>query len=105
VIVVVREVLGEDMLETTPTEDENSVEALPADAAHEPLGDRVRSRGPDRRPDDPDALGAEHVVEAGGELRVPIAENLTSRERSARCKLRLRACWVTLKGSSAGSVV
>ena len=74
VIVVVREVLGEDMLEIAPTEDENSVEALPADAAHEPLGDRVRSRGPDRRPDDPDALGAEHVVEAGGELRVSIAD-------------------------------
>jgi hypothetical protein len=41
----------------------------PADAAHEPLGDRVRSRGADRRLDDPSALCAEHVVEAGGEPR------------------------------------
>jgi hypothetical protein len=70
----VREVLGEDLLEMTAIEDEEPVEALPADAADEALGKRVRpcfSRG---RLDEPDALGMEDLIEVGGELLVPVPE-------------------------------
>jgi len=42
VFVVVRHVLGEDLLEMTTTEDEESVETLSAGRAYESLGDRVR---------------------------------------------------------------
>jgi hypothetical protein len=44
VFVVVRQVLREDLLEVTTTEDEESVETLSAARAYESLGDRVRTR-------------------------------------------------------------
>jgi hypothetical protein len=72
--VVVREVPGEDLLEMTAIEDEEPVEALPADAADEALGERVRPRRPSGRLDDPGALDAEHLVETGGELCVPVPD-------------------------------
>ena len=61
--VVVGEVLDQDLLKMAATEDEEPVQALPADGADEALGEGVRPRGLNRRLDDPDALGAEHVVE------------------------------------------
>jgi hypothetical protein len=74
VLVVVSHVLGEDLLEMTATEDEESVETLSAGGAHESLGDRVRTWRSNGRLDDPDALRAEHLVEAGGELRVSVPD-------------------------------
>jgi hypothetical protein len=74
VFVVVRHVLGEDLLEMTTTEDEESVETLSAGRAYESLGDRVRTWRSNGRLDDPDALSAEHLVEAGGELRVSVPD-------------------------------
>jgi hypothetical protein len=68
VLVVVRQVLGEDLLEMAPTEDEDSIEALWADGSDETLGEGVRSRRWNRRFDDSDAICAEDFVEAGGEL-------------------------------------
>ena len=47
--VVVSEVLGQELLEMTTSEDEEPVSAqpvqtLPADGANEPLGERIRAR-------------------------------------------------------------
>jgi hypothetical protein len=44
VLVVMRDVLRQGSLEMTATEDEEPVEALPADAADEALGKRVIAR-------------------------------------------------------------
>jgi hypothetical protein len=74
VFVVVRHVLREDLLEVTTTEDEEPVETLSAGRAYESLGDRVRTRRSNGRLDDPNALSAEHLVEAGGELRVSVPD-------------------------------
>jgi hypothetical protein len=74
VLVVVSDVLGQDLLEMTSTENEDPVETLSADGAHEPLGEGVRPRGLSRGLDDADAFRAEHLVEAGRELRVSISD-------------------------------
>ena len=50
------------------------VEQLAADSADEALGDRVRSRCPNRGPDDFDVDGGEDSIEAGSELAVAIAD-------------------------------
>jgi len=67
--VVVEDVLGQDLLEMAATEDEKPVQALAACGANKALRDRIRSRGSHRSLHYPDAVGAEHVVEADGELR------------------------------------
>ena len=46
VLVVVAAVGAEDVLEVTPAEDEDPVEAVSADRAYPPLGMGVRVRGP-----------------------------------------------------------
>ena len=66
--VLVSDELGQDLLELAVVEDEYSVEALAAHGADEPLGERIRTRGPDWRLDDPDALRVERLVDAGAEL-------------------------------------
>jgi hypothetical protein len=55
-----------------PTEDQQSVEALAADAADPALDVRVRVRRPDRRPDDPHAFAGEDRIERRRELAVSI---------------------------------
>jgi hypothetical protein len=96
VFVVLNEVFGQDLLEMASTEDEESVEALSPGRAHESLGERIRTRGSNRDLDDADALRAEHLVEACGELRVSIPmRNLAVRAPSTSTKDTLRACWVT----------
>ena len=55
------------------TEDQEAVETFPAHGADEPLGESVGPRGSDRRLGDPDALGSEHLVEAGGEFGVTVS--------------------------------
>ncbi len=55
--VVVGDELGQDLLELPTVEDEYSVEALAAHGAGEPLGEPIRTRGPEWRLDDPGALG------------------------------------------------
>jgi hypothetical protein len=74
IAVVVREILGQDLLEMTASEDKEPVQTLSADGADKTLGERVRLWGSNRSHDDPDALGAEHLVEAGGELRVSVTD-------------------------------
>src|ERR1039458_8274493 len=48
--------------------------------ANKALRDRIRSRGSYRSLHYPDAVGAEHVVEADGELRVPVADEELDRD-------------------------
>lgn len=73
-IVVVPELLGEDLLEMEPAEDEAPIEALSADDSDETLGEGVRSGRRHWGLDDPHTFRADDFVKAGGELRVPIAE-------------------------------
>jgi hypothetical protein len=60
--------------EVTAAEDQQPVEALAAEPFDAALGVRTRTRRPHRRLDHADALGAEHLVEAGGELTVSVAD-------------------------------
>jgi hypothetical protein len=69
-----RKVLDQNLFEMTVTEDKESVQALSAHGAHESLSERVCTRSSNRGLDDADALGAEYLVEAGGELRVSIPD-------------------------------
>ena len=74
VAVVVLDELVDDGFKVTSAYDEPAIDALPANGAHESLGEGVGTRGPDRRTDGPNALGAEGLVEAGRELGVPVAD-------------------------------
>src|SRR5919106_1061993 len=58
----------------TVPEDEDAIEALTPERAHEPLRERVRSRCLDRGANDPWPLGAEHLVEAADVLTVTVAD-------------------------------
>ena len=91
--VVVHQVLGQNLLEVAAAEDEKSVEALSADGPHEALGEGVRPWGLDWGLNDPDAFSAEHLVEAGGELRVSVPEQ----------ELRCSGPLGKVKGASLGS--
>jgi hypothetical protein len=73
VLVVVLDVLGEDLLKVMAVEDEEPVQTLPRGCPHEPFRERVRP-GPHWCLYDPGALCAEDLVEAGGELRVPVPD-------------------------------
>jgi hypothetical protein len=79
--VVVLDVLSEHPLKVTPSEDEHAVEALSPDGTHEPLGDRVRPRRPDRSLDDPDSICGEDGVEGRGELGVSVTDEELDRRR------------------------
>jgi hypothetical protein len=74
VAVVMLDVDPEDLLQVAAADDQQPVQALGADRPHPALGVRVRLGCPHRRHEDLATLGAEHLVEAAGELRVPIAE-------------------------------
>src|SRR5437016_5822201 len=74
-LVVVRvDVLAEDSLELSPTDDEHPVEALLAQSADEALGVRVGVRCLDRRANDLDLLGPEDLVERCAELRIAVVD-------------------------------
>ena len=78
-------------LDVPTTEDQDVVEALSAHGPHEPLREGVRPRCADRRSDDPDALGAEHCIEASAERGVPVVQeepNTESRSPMARFRPR-----------------
>ena len=55
VAVVVRDIALEDALEMATAEDEDAIQAHPAQRSHEPFRERVRPRCPDRGADDLDA--------------------------------------------------
>src|SRR3974390_2303871 len=74
VVVVVLDVLADYEFEMTSADDPHAVEALTTDRADEAFCEGVGPGCPDRGPDDPHANGAEHLVEAGRELGVPIPD-------------------------------
>ena len=74
VTVVVLDVLVDNGFELSTPEDQHPVQTFTSDGPHEALGEGVGSRCPDRRTEDPNALGAEHLVEAGRELGVAIPD-------------------------------
>jgi hypothetical protein len=61
--------------EVSAAEHEDPVQALCPDRADPPLGVSVRTGSPDRGLDHPCALGAEHLVEGAGELRVVVPDH------------------------------
>jgi hypothetical protein len=72
--VVVAGILSEYPFEVSPAQDEHPVQTLCPHGSHPALGVGIGPRGSDWRPDHPDALGAEHLVEAGRELGVPVPD-------------------------------
>ena len=74
VLVIVLDVVAKDCIEMTTAKNERPVEALFPDGPYPRFRDRVRTRRLDGRPDHLDAFGDEHLVEAGGELRVAISD-------------------------------
>jgi hypothetical protein len=77
--IVVPGVLGQDPGGVAFGVDQDTVGALTADGAHEPLGITVRPRSSRRRLDDRDVLAPEHGVEAGGELGVSVPDEEAER--------------------------
>jgi hypothetical protein len=73
-VVVMRDEDAQRVFEVAAAEDEQPVEALGADGAHEPLGVGVCSWCPDGRVDHLDPFGAEHLVEGGAELAVSVVD-------------------------------
>ena len=74
VSVVVLDELTEYHGEVTGSDDQQVIEAFPAQGADEAFGDRVRPGCPDRGADDPDVGVGEHGVEGGGERAVSVAD-------------------------------
>jgi hypothetical protein len=79
VAVVIVDVDAEHLLEVSPADDQDPVEAFAADGADPALGERVRLRGAKRRADDLDALASENLVEDFAELAVAIVDKEADR--------------------------
>ena len=73
-LVVVPDVAEKDSFEVTVAQNEQPVETFCPHRPHPALRVRVGPRRSDRCLDYPDALRAEHLVEAGGELGVPVPD-------------------------------
>ena len=73
-LVVVAGTLTEDSLEVALAKDEQPIEALRPDRSHPSFRVSVGPWRSDGRLDHPDSLGAEHLVEAGGGLGVPVPD-------------------------------
>jgi hypothetical protein len=73
-LVVMPDVVAKDCFEMTTAENERPVETFVSDGPYPPLRDRVRAWRPDGCLDHLDAFGGEHLVEAGGELRVAVSD-------------------------------
>jgi len=71
---------AEDVLELSPADDQDPVEAVAADGSDPTFGERVRLRRPERCADDLDALASEDVVEGAAELAVSVVN-----EEADRC--------------------
>src|SRR5438045_2973814 len=73
-LVVVADVGREHSFEVASVDDQDPVEGLAAYGADPPFGERVGAGRPYRCADDPDAVGAEHLVEGSCELAVAVVE-------------------------------
>src|SRR6266511_4737468 len=72
--VVVGDVLAQHCLEVGARDDQDPIKTLAPHAADPALRVRLRSWRRDRRPDHPDSFRAEHLIEAGRELAVAVAD-------------------------------
>jgi hypothetical protein len=79
--VVVADVGREDSFEVASVHDQDPVEALAAYGADPAFDERVRARCPHRCADDPDAVGAEHLIERRRELAVAVVDQEADRLR------------------------
>jgi hypothetical protein len=79
VAVVVLDEDAQHVLEVPPVDDEEPVETLGPDGADEALGDRIRPRRSNGRPDDLDPFAVEDRVEVTSELAVAIADQEAER--------------------------
>jgi hypothetical protein len=73
-LVVMADVVAKDGFEMTTAKNERPVEALFTYGPYPALRDRVRAGQPDGCLDHLDAFRGEHLVEAGGELRVAVSD-------------------------------
>src|SRR6266511_3200633 len=89
--VVVSDVDAQHVFEVTPVEDQTPVQAFGTRGSAEALGDRVRLRCTHRRLHDPDALGAEDLIEGAAVLAVAVADQEAD-SMSETSRPRLRAC-------------
>src|ERR1035437_1004283 len=71
---VMPDVVAKDCFEMVTAENERPVEALFSDGPYPALRDRVRAGRSHRCLDHLYAFGGEHLVEAGGELRVAVSD-------------------------------
>ena len=69
----------EDAFEVPSVHDQDPIEALTADGADPPFDERVRAGCPHGRTDCSDALGAEHLIEGGGEFAVAVVDQKPDR--------------------------
>jgi hypothetical protein len=96
VSVVVPRVDVNHAFEVGAAKDQQPVETFAARAFNPALGVRTRSRRPPRRLDHADPLGAEDLVEAGGELAVPVADQKACWHMLVvQAHDQVGACWVT----------
>ncbi|MGO8870298.1 MAG: hypothetical protein ACLQPH_02655 [Acidimicrobiales bacterium] len=58
----------------TTADDQHPIEAFAPDSADEALGEGVGTRSTDGYADDPDALGAEDLIEGSRELGIPVTD-------------------------------
>ena len=77
--VVMVDIDTEHLLELSPADDQDPVEAVAPDSADPALGERVRLRRPERRADDLDTVASEDLVEHLAELAVAIVDQEANR--------------------------
>jgi len=74
VAVVVPRVLAQDLPQVPVAEDQQMIQALAAQRAHETFRESVRPRRPDRGLDDPCAVPGKDLIKCCSELAVAVAD-------------------------------
>ena len=99
--VVVVDVDAQDALEVPAANDQEPIEAVPADRADPAFGERVRLRRPERSADDLNAFALEDGVERAAEFAVAVVDQETRRS------LRVFLCiggWLGVVGYAVSEV-
>ncbi len=79
----------EHLLELSPADDQDPVEAVTSDGADPTLGKRVRFRGPEGCADHLNAFAAEDRIEVVSELAIAIVDEEADRCRAPRATRRV----------------
>ena len=72
--VVVLDVFVDDGFEMSTAEDEHPIQTFTSDGPDKPFSKGICTGCPDRGVDDPNAFGTEDLIEARGELGVPVPD-------------------------------